>query len=171
MGSVGQALRESRTSFGMTQTELSEELLVSRSVIAMAETGKREFPSDVIPFAVSKLDCGFLAMEVAANYTGGAFVSKLDGDSVDLHRSSVKQKTIEELTEAIDSIQRGCIANKPESISSYQRQELEMSLLQAIDAIVALTHYVAVICREYSFSWTSLWRKHNQKLKTNGYVK
>ncbi|MFY0545492.1 helix-turn-helix transcriptional regulator [Brevibacillus sp. H7] len=169
--SIGQALKEARALYGVTQKDFASELYVSRSTVAMVETGERELPDEAVPVAVGKLDCGFLAMEVAAEYTGGAFVSKLDGDGVDLHRSSVKAKTAEELTEALSAIQGVCVANRPEKISSHDREQLEHSLLQVIDAIVALAHYVAVICREYRFSWTTLWRQHRKKLKANGYLK
>lgn len=169
--SLGQILKEARAQSGYTQLELGDELFVSRSTVAMVETGQRDLPDEVVPVAVGKLDCGFLAMEVASRYTGGAFVSKLNGDAVDLHRASVKEKSIEEMREALDAVKNVCVANRPERIGESDREKLEHSLLQVIDAIVALTHYVAVVCREYGFSWIKMWKKHRQKLKEDGYLK
>lgn len=167
---VGQALKEARSFRGLTQTDLSDELYVARSTVAMTETGRRELPDEVVPLVVTKLDCGFLAMEVAHHYTAGSFVSKLNGQAVDLHRSSVKEKSIEELREALDAINGVCIANRPERIGERVHEQLEYSLLQVIDAIVALTHYVAVVCREYGFSWREMWRQHRKKLRDRGYL-
>ena len=166
----GQALKEARVFRGWTQSDLSDELFVARSTVAMTETGRRELPDEVIPKAVANLDCGFLAMEVSSHYTAGSFVAKLNGHAVDLHRASVKEKSIEEMREALDAVKSVCIANRPERIGESDRAKLEHSLLQVIDAIVALTHYVAVVCREYGFSWREMWRRHRKKLRDRGYL-
>jgi len=167
----GNVLKEAREKAGFTQTDLSNQVPVSRSTIAMTETGKRDLPHEVVPTVLQKLDCGFLVMEAAAHYTGGAFVTKLNGDAVDLHRSAVKEKTIEELHEALEAIQNDKLANNPQNISPADRERLEKSLLEVIDAIWSLCHYAAVICKEYGFSWSELWKKHRIKLKANGYIK
>jgi len=80
-------------------------------------------------------------------------------------------KTREELTEALEAIENVCVANHPRSIREFDKQHLEEAILQAIDAIVALTQYVAVICKDYGFSWIKMWSKHRMKLKSRGYVK
>jgi len=154
-----------------TQEELAAELGVSRSAISAYKTGRRKIPKDIAAKLVQKLDDGFLAMELAAMATGGAWVRELDGEHVDLHRASVAAKTQEELREALEAVQRVCVAAPPRAMPKEKLRQLEEALIQAIDAIVALTHYVAVICREYGFSWVELWRKHFRKLKARKYVR
>lgn len=168
--SLGTVQKEARQEY-MTQQELAEKLHLSRSMIAEIEAGRRRLPKDVAPKAVEILDCGFYAMEVAREMTGGSWVAKLNGENVDLHRASVKAKTQEELYEALEAINGICVANKPESMKEQERIKLEEAMIQAIDAIVALSHYVAIVCKEYGFSWLQLWRKHFMKLLKNGYVK
>lgn len=111
-----------------------------------------------------------MALEAAAEYTGWGPV-KLDGEMVDLHRASVAMKTKEELTEALEAIESVCVVNHPRSIREFDKQRLEESVLQAIDAIVALTQYVAVICIEYGFSWFKKWQKHRAKLQSKGFIR
>lgn len=112
----------------------------------------------------------WVALEAAAEYTGWGPV-KLDGEMVDLHRASVAMKTKEELTEALEAIESVCVVNHPRSIREFDKQRLEESVLQAIDAIVALTQYVAVICIEYGFSWFKKWQKHRAKLQSKGFIR
>jgi len=165
------AMERAMAEWGYTQEELGEELGLSRQAISHYKTGRRRMPPDVAARLVEKLDDGFVAMEIAAAYTGGAWVRELDGEHVDLHRAAVHAKTQEELREALDAIQRVCVAAPPRAMSREQLRELGEALIQAIDAIVALAHYVAVICREYGFSWVELWRQHFRKLKARKYVR
>jgi len=154
-----------------TQEELAAELGVSRSAISAYKTGRRKIPKDIAAKLVQKLDDGFLAMELAAMATGGAWVRELDGEHVDLHRAAVHAKTQEELCEALDAMQRIDIATPPRAMSRERLKELEETLKQELDAMYALAHHVAVVCREYGFSWTELWREHHRKLKARKYVR
>jgi transcriptional regulator with XRE-family HTH domain len=166
---VGNTLKEIRGE--KTQLQLSFDLNVSRESVSAYETERAKLPVDVSQKLMEKYDHPFYAMAVASEYTAGAWVGKLDGDNIDLHRASVRAKTEEELYEAIEAIRNVCVANPPKSMKDNQRRELEVTLGQALDAIVALTHYVAIICKEYGFSWIKLWRNHHAKLKAAGYIK
>lgn len=167
---VGQALRDARVQSGITQNELADELFVSRSLVAMVETGKRDLPNEVVPAAVTKLDCGFLMMEVAAAYTGGAFVTRLNGKNVDLHRASTRDWVEEEFTEAVESVATSKIANKPQALSQDERQSIEESIMQIMDALVAGMHHIVVLCNDYGFSHRAMWAKHYEKLRQKQYA-
>jgi transcriptional regulator with XRE-family HTH domain len=166
---VGNTLKEIRGE--ETQLQLSFELNVSRESVSAYETERAKLPADVSQKLMEKYDHPFYAMAVASEYTAGAWVGKLDGANIDLHRASVRSKTKEELAEALEAIRSVCLANPPKSMQEHQKRELEEALMQALDAIVALTHYVAIVCRDYGFSWIKLWRNHRAKLKSAGYVK
>jgi DNA-binding XRE family transcriptional regulator len=166
---IGNAFKEVRGE--QTQLQLSMELNVSRETISAYETERAMVPADISSQLMEKKDDPFWAMTVAPTYTAGAWVGKLDGANIDLHRASVRAKTKEELNEALEAIMGVCLANPPKGMKDHQKRELEAALMQAMDAIVALTHYVAIACKEYGFSWLKLWRSHRAKLKAAGYVK
>jgi transcriptional regulator with XRE-family HTH domain len=166
---VGNTLKEMRGD--QSQLQLSMELNVSRESVSAYETERAKLPVDVSQKLMEKYDHPFYAMAVASEYTAGAWVGKLNGDNIDLHRASVRSKTKEELNEALEAIMGVCLANPPKGMKEHQKREYEAALMQAMDAIVALTHYVAIACKEYGFSWLKLWRSHRAKLKAAGYVK
>jgi len=169
-GRAATAVKEARKQIGKTQLQLSMDLFESREAISQQENGRYRVQPNVAQYFAKEHNDPWVALEAAAEYVGWGPV-KLDGDVVDLHRSSVTLKTREELTEAIDAIESVCVANHPRSIREFDKQHLEEAILQAIDAIVALTHYVAVVCKDYGFSWLQMWSKHRMKLKSREYVK
>lgn len=168
---LGNTFARARNWKGYTQEQLSLKLPMSREAISKAETGARKLPKELRASAAEVLDHPFLSMALAYEDTGGAWVPELDGDKVDLHRSSVRSKTIEELEEAIQAIKGVCLVNHPEYIQDHEKQQLKKALMEAIDAIIALSHFVGIICLEYGFSWIGLWREQYMKLKSKGFVK
>lgn len=169
--SLATAMERAMAEWGYTQEELGEELGVSRQAISAYKTGRRRIPRDIASKLVAKLDDPFVAISIAHEYTGGAFIRELDGENVDLHRASVHFKTIEELEEALAALRHISLANPPRSMSREQLDQLEETLIQALDAKVALAHFVAVVCREFGFSWNELWKRHHRKLKERRYVR
>lgn len=169
--SIGERIQEARLASELTQEQLALDFHLSKQMVSHVERGRRKLPKDVMPKAIETLDCGFVAVAAASEVTGGAWVTKLDGDHVDLHRSSVRAKTEEELHEALNAISSVCVANHPSGMKEEDRRQLEEALIQAIDAITALTHYVSVICRDYRFSWNKLWKIHRSKLKARKFIK
>lgn len=168
---VSEVLKEARIERGLTQKQLAEMVYVSQEAIGKAERGLRKSPQCASNQLINVLDNGFLAMELAQERLGYAFVSKLDGENVDLHRASVKDKTIEEVTEAYQGIKQLCLSNVPEYTTEYKKQEIESVLKEAIDAVYALLHYISVCCRDYKISWIKIWSDHRTKLKSRGYVR
>lgn len=154
----------------MTQQQLAMEFNISRESISSYETERANIPKDIAQALMNKYDNPWFAMTLAHEYTGGSWVRKLDGKYVDLHRASVAMKTFEEMNEAVQALKNVCFVNMPGSLNEYKKREMEEALIQAIDAIYALNHLVAVSCDEYGFSWNKLWDKHKKKLLTNGYI-
>jgi DNA-binding XRE family transcriptional regulator len=169
-GRAADAVKEARKDVNMTQLQLSLELFESRESVSHQENGRYRVQPNISKYFAEKHNNPWVALEAAAEYTGWGPV-KLDGESVDLHRASVAMKTKEELTEALQAIESVCVANHPRSIKEFEKKQLEEAILQAIDAIVALTQYVAVICVDYGFSWFKMWQQHRTKLKTKGFIK
>jgi transcriptional regulator with XRE-family HTH domain len=169
-GRAANAVKEARKNANMTQQQLSFELFESRESISHQENGRYRVQPNISKYFAERHNNPWVALEAAAEYTGWGPV-KLDGEAVDLHRASVTMKTREELVEALEAIESVCVANHPRSIRELDKQRLEEAMMQAIDAIVALTQYVAVICADYGFSWVDMWKKHRTKLKAKGFIK
>lgn len=169
--SIGQVIRETRTEFQLSLQSLASQLYIGKSSLSEYERGELPTPPEVLSGLTKTIDSHRLCMAVAEEVTGGLYGAVwLDGD-VDLHRTSVWAKTQEELEEAIEALKAAKIISPPKTINDRQREIIFESLLQALDARVAIDHYLDVICREYEFSATEVKEKHRQKLESRGYVK
>lgn len=172
MSDLGLALREARLVKNFTQESVGNIGFCSGKMISKIERGERQISIDVLEKVTKTLDDPRLYMEAANEITGGVFgVSWLDGDMVDLHRSSVKEKSIEELQEAIDAISAVKTSDNPRFCKIEQREVAKKSILEMIDVFDAAAHYIAIYCREYGFSPKELFYEHNQKNEINGYKK
>lgn len=168
----GQALREARLKRGVTQQALGSEAYISDSLISDIEHGRRRGSKEVRALLVQALDYARLYMEAAEEVTGGVYCSPwLDGDGVDLHRTSVWAKAQEELQEAIKAVAAADVINSPSRADEAHRQAVWDSLMQVLDARVAIDHYVAVMCEEYGYSILAVYQEHRRKLESRGYVK
>lgn len=168
----GQALREARLKRGVTQQALGSEAYVSDSLISDIEHGRRKGSKEIRATLARALDYAKLYMEAAEEVTGGVYCTPwLDGDGVDLHRTSVWAKTCEELNEAIKAVSSADVINAPSKADEAHRQLVWDSLMQVLDARVAIDHYVAVICEEYGYSILDVYQEHRRKLESRGYVK
>jgi transcriptional regulator with XRE-family HTH domain len=168
--SVGTAIKHARGRHDMTQGDLAGEHYLSRSMVAEVERGAKRLPKDVAPKAARRLDDGFLAMEIAHEFTGGAWIGRLNGKGVDLHRSSVRAKTIEELDELSQSIDGFSMVNAPGLIDHEQRKILEDIMIEACDVVVAVNHLLAVSCEDYGISWYGIWDQWKKKALASGYI-
>jgi hypothetical protein len=98
---------------------------------------------------------------------------KLDGEAADLHRTTVTMKTKEELREALESMidaSKNLTVN-PRCVEKIEMEVIEKSLQECVDAITALNHYVAVVCKEYGISWSKVWKQHKVKLIQRRFIK
>lgn len=170
--SLGQALREARERRCLTQEAVGRVGFISGKMVSAIECGRRLAGPDVLERLTTKLDHPRLYMEAAAGVTGGVYCTPwLDGDGVDLHRASVWAKTCEELNEAIKAVSGADVINAPNRADETHRQKVHYSMIQALDARVAIDHYLAVMCEEYGFSILAVYQEHRRKLESRGYVK
>jgi transcriptional regulator with XRE-family HTH domain len=168
--SVGTALKRARGRHDITQGDLADQHYLSRSMVAEVERGAKRLPRDIAPKAARRLDDGFLAMEIAHEFSGGAWAGRLDGNGVDLHRSSVRAKTLEELEEAIEAINGFSMVNAPGMIGQEHRKILESMMIEACDVVVAVNHLLAVVCEDYGISWYGIWDQWHKKAMAAGYI-
>jgi len=169
---IGEVIREARLQLGITQEQVGSMTYISSKTVSAIECGRRHISPEALGALVQQMDNPRLAMEAAVAITGGSYGSPwLDGKGVDLHRASVQLKTVEELQEARSSIGAVRVANRPESATAEELADVERSVMQALDARVAIDHYIAVICSEYGISMARVHRAHREKLEQRGYVR
>ena len=170
--SIGQVLREAREQRGLTQEATGRAGFISSKMVSAIECERRTASLDVIERLATELDHPRFYMEAAVEVTGGVYCSPwLDGEGVDLHRSSVWAKTCEELQEAIKTVSAADVVNTPSKADESHRRAIHDSMIQALDARVAIDHYVAVMSEVYGYSIKTVYSEHRLKLERLGYIK
>lgn len=169
IGQFGQALDETLKRTGKTKIEIAKAVQVDNSLIGKIVNGTRKPAKDVMKSASEHFDDAQLYIAAAGEVTGGAHAPWLD--NVDLHRASVLFKTVEELQEVLSLSGQAPISKTSEQLTDADRQVMKRLLMETLEAITALTHFAAVLCKEYSFSWLSSWKEHRADLKAKKYMK
>ncbi len=169
IGQFGPALESALKRAGHTRGEIGRIAHVDASQVGKIIKGSRKASKPVMKAAVEHYDDGQLYLAAAAEVTGGASAPWLD--NVDLHRASVLFKTLEEMREVLDASGQAPINKTNEQISDAERQQIKRLLMETVEAITALTHLAAVLCKEYSFSWLATWKEHRAELKDKKYLK
>lgn len=170
--SLGLAIKEARLSRNFTQDAVGAIGYCSGKMISAIERGERQAKFDVLERITTNLDDPRLYIEAAGEITGGVFTANWpDGEAADLHRASVKDKVLEELEEAINSIGTIRTYRKPETCSQEDVQAVYRSIQQAIDAFDASAIYIAVICNEYGLDIKDMFNQHRLKLLEKKYIK
>ncbi|WP_312754062.1 helix-turn-helix transcriptional regulator [Rummeliibacillus suwonensis] len=151
------------------QQKLADEVHVSRETISKYENGRSKLPKDVSRMLTKKYDSPKLAITVRNEYTGTGPVW-LDGPNADLHRSAVKEKTLEELQEAIQGLKNTCLVKPLKNLTAYELQNVHSTLEELVEVQTAIDHLIAVVCMEANISYTGLWSNHYRSLASAGYI-
>lgn len=172
--SIGAVIEEICQTKGLTQKELGSIGNISPKTVSAIKTGRRNAAKDVLYSWAEKLDSPRVYLEMVREVGGGVYGTRwLDGENVDLHRTSVFMKTSEELKEALEALEsmEKYIINHPNRIGEDEKVQIKEALLQCLDARVAIDTLVAVKCDTYGLSVRSLFYEHQHKLKQRGYIK
>ncbi|MBY9081053.1 XRE family transcriptional regulator [Paenibacillus sp. HN-1] len=169
IGQFGPALESAMKREGETRKEVGRIAHSDPSMIGKVIKGSRKASEPVMRAATQHYDDGQLFLAAAGEVTGGAFPPWLN--NVDLHRASVLVKSVEELREVLAASSEAPISKTGEQITETERRQIKRLLMETVEAITALTHLAAVLCREYSFSWLGTWKEHRAELKAKKYVK
>ncbi|AIQ17042.1 transcriptional regulator [Paenibacillus sp. FSL H7-0357] len=169
IGHFPTALQDVMKRQGYTLAQVGRAANIDGSQVGKIVKGTRKASEPVMRAAAEHYDDGQLFLAAAAEVTGGAFTPWLD--NVDLHRASVLFKTIEEMQEVLDASKQAAISKTNEQINETERQQIKRLLMETVEAITALSHLAAAICKEYSFSWLGTWKEHRAELKLKNYVK
>ncbi len=165
---VGEVMKEIRGD--ETQLRFGFDFGVGREAISKYENGRSKVPADISKSIVEKFDDPKFALAIQHQYTGTGPIW-LNGPNVDLHRCSVREKTIEELQEAIDAIKKTSLSKPKGAISPYEMQIMMDTLEEAVEAQTALANFIAVMTDHTGISYTSVWDSHYQYLHKEGFIK
>ncbi|MBO2942772.1 XRE family transcriptional regulator [Paenibacillus sp. F411] len=169
IGQFGSALDEVLKRKGDTRGNAGTAAHVDASLIGKVIKGTRKPSKEVMASTTQYYDDGQLYIAAAGEVTGGAFAPWLN--NVDLHRASVLIKSVEEIKEVLTASGQAPISKTNEQIDESERQQIKRLLMETVEAITALTHLAAVLCKEYSFSWLATWKEHRSVMKSKKYMK
>lgn len=169
---IGNAIKEAREEKGLTQKCLGEASCLSGKTISAIETSRRRVTPENLKLICRKLDNPMVYIEAINEVCGDVFsLQWLDGDAADLHRSSVKEKVMEELKEAIESIHLTKVYNMPKTCKNEDLKLVLKSIQDTIDVYKGSAIYIAVMCREYGLDIKEMFKIQKQKLINKGYLK
>ncbi|MHA2856885.1 XRE family transcriptional regulator [Paenibacillus lautus] len=169
IGQFPGALEEVLKRTGDTLAQAGKAANVDGSQVGKIIKGSRKASEPVMRAAAQHYDDGQLYIAAAGEVTGGAFAPWLN--NVDLHRASVLFKTVEEMKEVLALTNEVPISKTADQLTESDRQIMKRLLMETVEAITALTHFAAVLCKEYSFSWLATWKEHRADLKAKKYMK
>lgn len=172
--SVSTALKKAREAKNLKQEAVGQEIYLSAKMISAIERGRRKLPKDASPKVATMLDDPELYAALQAQATGGVASPWLDGDRVDLHRSSVRDKTIEELSEAIEALSKARMlvnAKDASDLDADGLKQIKEALHQLVEAQTACQVAIGVLCKQYNLSMAQVYRDHISELITKGYVR
>ncbi|MDO7908468.1 helix-turn-helix transcriptional regulator [Paenibacillus sp. JX-17] len=169
IGQFGPNLQEVMKRRGETRNKAGEAAHVDATLIGKIINGTRRPSKEVMRSTAEHYDDGQLYIAAAGEVTGGAFAPWLD--NVDLHRASVLFKSVEEMKEVLTLSGEAPISKRSDQLTEAERKMIKRLIMEAVEAITALTHLVAVLCKEYTFSWFGVWKEHRADLKSKKYIK
>lgn len=161
------AMREMRE--GETQQQMAMDLHVSREAVSKYENNERQIPPDISRKMMERKDSPRFALAMRHEYTRTGPVW-LDGSNVDLHHASVKEKTLEEIGEAMTALREFNFARSLQNISHWERPEAEKVIEESIEAITALEHLVVIMCEKLNISSLDAWSNHYTQLRAKGWL-
>ncbi|WP_438445884.1 helix-turn-helix domain-containing protein [Gorillibacterium sp. sgz5001074] len=171
MGVFGQNLQQAMEERNITAKAFSSNILhVDPSTLGKYIKGTRKMPRQAMRQAIEQLDDPFIALAAQDEVTGGASVPYLNGSHADLNKGITHLKTIEEVDEAREALSRIPITKRREQLTEQDKAAIRAAIMECIEAITALTMHVAILCKEYCFSWLGLWREHRKELKSKKYI-
>lgn len=162
--------RRERIAQGMTQTDLAQVARVSRTTIAAYESGERKIPDDVLGRVIHHLGSVELQSQKCWECEVNIFMLPLL-DQVDRHPMTIRSKLIEEMQEAITALERMNLVNKlsAESLSEYEKVQLNETLMQILDVIPAIQLFVNATAKYFQIKPGTLKNNMYAKYRAKGY--
>jgi transcriptional regulator with XRE-family HTH domain len=119
----------------MTQQEIATMLNVSRSQVAMVETGRRDYPEECDK-GIARMSWK-AALRIADERTGGYFSNLFDYEpNIDLHPAALKERLEQEIEELITALEELRLNKRLDPLEKQRRAEkLLMEMMDVEDVI------------------------------------
>lgn len=167
---VQNLLREIRVSENQNQYQFAEKYNVSRESMNKYENGERKLPTEIAHKMIRNNNAGKLAITLRYQAAGIGPVW-LNGDFIDLHRSAVREKVIEEIKEALEAIEKNSMAIALKKVHDYRRTDIRKMLIESAQAVNALEMYLIVVAEEMGFNLVELWEDVYAGFRAKQYLK
>lgn len=161
--SVSQGLEVSLTARGMRLKDLDVPL--AQSTKSMIKNGKRKMPRDLVRTFQEQVRHPAFAMGAAVELAGVGSLW-LNGPNVDIHRSSVKERAVIEVQEALEALVRFRSGNPPATMTESDHRKLGELLTELLDARQWIDFCAAVLCEDYGKDFLQVNGEHHQRLKS-----
>lgn len=152
-----------------TQLQWGFDMGVVRETVSKYETGRSKVPADIGRKMMDKYDDPKLAMTIQYEYTGTG-PRWLDGQNVDLHRCSVREKTIEEMKEALVAVENTSMSKPSGALTPKEREEHKNALEEMVELATAVMAYVAIGTEYIGMSYKELWADHYKYIQQEGFI-
>lgn len=164
--SFGKELADARKRKGISQEELSARHYIARSSVAGWETERRNVPEDAVRELTMELDDVDLYFSAWRHVSGDVSIPLMDGKNVHRMSSSMVFLVEQETKEALESVR-----NTPWHLPMEMRnkEEVEKTIYELLDAIASMLNLVACLCREQKFPMVRIFRKWQVSMKNRGY--
>jgi transcriptional regulator with XRE-family HTH domain len=146
---------------GYTQQNIADELHISRSLVAMAATGKRKIPKECEP-ALARM-CHRAALKIASEQSGGYISNIYDTYSnLDIHPSALREMALVEITEAKQALEALILVR----MDPQKKKELiEETLMQLEDVSEVIDGLKGVYAEEFGVNLPELNKKRRELIK------
>jgi transcriptional regulator with XRE-family HTH domain len=167
--SFGQVLEEVMAQTNQSQSDIARIGYVTNSTVSKIVRGSRRPSKDLMFRAVLHFADPRVSIAAQEEVSDGSCAPWLDG--ADLHKSTVHLKSEEEISEAIAALRAVPITKRKDQLSEADMKNIKLAIMECIEVITALTHYVAILCKEYGFSWIGVWKEHRSEMKMKNYLR
>lgn len=166
--SLGQAIGEVMKEHGLTAAELG--IPYSDSMMRKVRSGTRKLAPDVAPIVASRLDKSVVYLEMWQELTDGVGPEWLDGSDIEHHRSSLKERLLREIGEAVQALTEFDTSRPPVRMTEREKRTVRDKMMELLDVISFCYTFLAIICDEFEFSFKEIHAMHHKRLKQAGLV-
>lgn len=152
-----------------TQLHWGSEMGVVRETVSKYETGRSKVPADISRKVMKKSDDPRLAVAIQYEYTGTGPVL-LNGPNVDLHRCSVREKTIEEEEEFLEALKRTNFSKPAHALTPREIEDIKKAIEEGIEAETAKKMWLMRAIEYVGMSYSEAYAKHYADLRQKGFI-
>ncbi|MGE7874819.1 helix-turn-helix domain-containing protein [Bacillus paramycoides] len=168
--SIGKEVAMARKRKGITQERLSSEIPVSRESLAKYETEKRRIPKDLRKCITEGIDDPQLFFKMWSEAAGHVSIPFFNGEYIDLHPTSMRYMVQQETNEALKQLDTLCWFKPSQAWSEQEKESMKKAMHEILDATGSMMSLVAVLCDQYGFSMTDIFKYWKVSLRARKYT-